>query len=378
MIVSPPLQDVLGRTFLYNPLRVWLTAAITTTVMFVVLLVLRGVLHSRISKLASRTTTHFDDMIVALLAATRTWVLFAVSLLAGAHTLYLGRAGPWIARVDHLVLLWQIALWGVTAVTFWTKYHLGQQAAANTRSSVAMITAISVAAKVVVWALIFTTALYTVWDINPASLITTLGVSGIAIALAVQNILGDILAALAIIFDKPFDVGDAIGVDSISGTVEHIGLKTTRIRSASGEQIILGNGDLLKSRLRNYRRMSQRRVVFNLDVPFETPVDLLQRIPAMLQQIVASQSPVQFDRSHIASFTESAVRLETVYFVLDPDYKLYMDIQQNVNLEILRRFNAEKLHFALPSRTVYHEGPNAKDLSVAAQAQTTADNSLSS
>src|SRR6201999_3832841 len=214
---------------------------------------------------------------------------------------------------DHLVLLWQLALWGVTMVSFWTKHHLEQQAVANTRSSVAMITAMSVAAKVMVWVLIFTTALYTVWDINPASLITPLGVSGIAVALAVQNILGDILAALAIVFDKPFDVGDSIGVDSISGTVEHIGLKTTRIRSITGEQIILGNGDLLKSRLRNYRRMSQRRVLFNLDVPFDTPADLLKRIPSMLEKIVTAQSPVQFDRSHVASFTESGVRLETVY-----------------------------------------------------------------
>src|SRR6202012_1532500 len=122
-------------------------------------------------------------------------------------------------------------------------------------------------------------------NINPASLITTLGVSGIAIALAVQNILGDILAALAIVFDKPFDVGDSIGVDTITGTVEHIGLKTTRIRATTGEQVILGNGDLLKSRLRNYRRMSQRRVLFNLDVPFETPPDMLQRIPQMLEKI---------------------------------------------------------------------------------------------
>jgi small-conductance mechanosensitive channel len=355
MLVPPLQSDVLDRTFLANSFRAWLTAAGIVAVLFVVLLILRRLLHSRIGKLALRTTIRFDDMVVALLAETRTWVLFALSVAAGTHTLRLGRAAPWLDRIAHLVLLWQVALWGVTMVTFWTKHHLEQQAAANRRSSVAMITAISVAAKAIVWALLFTTALYTVWDINPASLITTLGVSGIAVALAVQNILGDILAALAIVFDKPFDVGDAIGVDSISGTVEHIGLKTTRIRSTTGEQIILGNGDLLKSRLRNYRRMSQRRVLFNIDVPFDTPPDVLRGIPAMLQAIVTSQSPVQFDRSHVASFTESAVRIETVYFVLDPDYKLYMDIQQNVNLEILTRFNAGNLRFALPSRMVYQE-----------------------
>ena len=355
MLFPAPMSDVLKRTFLYNPVHSWLTAGITTAVVFVVLLVIRGVLHSRISKMAERTTNQLDDMVAGLLGSTRKWVLLVMSLIAGTHTLVLGRAAPWVDRLGHLVLLWQLALWGVTAVTFWTKHHLERRNTSSDRSSVAMITAMSVAAKAMVWVLIFTTALYTVWDINPASLITTLGVSGIAVALAVQNILGDILAALAIVFDKPFDVGDAIGVDQISGTVEHIGLKTTRIRSVNGEQIILGNGDLLKSRLRNYRRMSQRRVLFNVDVPFDTPPETLRKIPPMLQQIVTSQSPVQFDRSHVASFTDSAVRIETVYFVLDPDYALFMDIQQNVYIDILQKFGDQKLKFALPSRMVYHE-----------------------
>lgn len=373
MIVPAPLTDVLDRTFLDNSLRAWMTAGITTAVIFIILLVVRSVLYSRIGKIAVRTTNQFDDMVVELLAETRKTVLLVTAIVAGTHTLVLGRATPWVDRSGHLIFLWQVAIWGVTAVTFWTKHHLEEQAAANTRSSVAMITAMSVAAKIMVWALIFTTALYTVWDINPASLITTLGVSGIAVALAVQNILGDILAALAIVFDKPFDVGDSIGVDTITGTVEHIGLKTTRIRSSTGEQIIVGNGDLLKSRLRNFRRMSQRRASFNLDVPFDTPPDILRRIPQMLQEIVSEQSPVQFDRSHVASFTESGVRIETVYFVLDPDYKIYMNVQQNVNLEILKRFNTEQLKFALPSRTVYHEGPNAKDLAVGPQPQAASD-----
>lgn len=365
MLVPAPMGDVLNGTFLYNPVRAWLTAAVTTAAIFVALLLIRGLLHSHISKIAGRTTNQLDDMVVGLLGATRKWVLFALSLVAGTHTLVLGRAAPWINRSGRLILLWQIALWGVTAVAFWTEYHLDRRNASKDRSSVAMITAMSVAAKAMVWVVLFTTALYTVWDINPASLITTLGVSGIAVALAVQNILGDIFAALAIVFDKPFDVGDAIGVDQISGTVEHIGLKTTRLRSVSGEQIILGNSDLLKSRLRNYRRMSRRRVVFNVDVPFDTPPDQLRAIPTMLQQIVTAQSPVQFDRSHVASLTDSAVRIETVYYVLDPDYTLFMNIQQNVYIDILQKFEEQQLKFALPSRTVYHEEGGAPPRAIA-------------
>src|SRR5215813_9201175 len=153
------------------------------------------------------------------------------------------------------------------------------------RASIAMVSAIGVGVKVFMWILVVITAMKTVFSIEITPLITGLGVSGIAVALAVQNILGDVLAALAIVFDKPFDVGDSIGVDQISGTVERIGLKTTHIRSVNGEQIIIGNGDLLKSRLRNYRRMSQRRIVFNLDVTYDTPNDVLTRLPSVMEEI---------------------------------------------------------------------------------------------
>jgi small-conductance mechanosensitive channel len=371
MLVPLPVADVLHRQFLNNSLQAWMSAGLTAAITLLVALVLRRVLVSRIGALAARTTNQIDDMIVELLKHTRTWVLVVLSVVAGLAPLALN------ARIEHvvpsltkLIVLWQVALWSVAAVTFWVKHHLERRTGTHDRTSVAMITAMGVGAKVIIWVLIALSAL-SVFGVAITPLVTGLGVSGIAVALAVQNILGDLLAALAIVFDKPFDVGDNIGVDNITGTVEHIGLKTTRIRSQTGEQIIIGNGDLLKARLRNYRRMFQRRASFNLDVPFDTPPDVLARIPQILESIILAQKPVKFDRSHVASFTESAVRIETVYFVLDPDYKVYMDIQQAINLEILRRFNAEQLKFALPSRTVYHEGPNATDLSVGRQPQAT-------
>jgi small-conductance mechanosensitive channel len=264
------------------------------------------------------------------------------------------RVGPIIVQLAKLVLLWQLALWGATGVNFWSKHYLDRRSTASDRASVAMINAMGVAAKVVLWILIIITAFHSVLSIDVTPWITGLGVSGIAVALAVQNILGDLLAALAIVFDKPFDVGDTIGVDQITGTVEHIGLKTTRIRSITGEQIIIGNGDLLKSRLRNFRRMHQRRAIFNLDVTYDTPRTSLAKLPGLIEQIVRAQSPVKFERSHIATFGESAIRIETVYYVLDPDYKKYMDVQQAINLAIIERFGAEKVSFAFPTHTVYN------------------------
>jgi small-conductance mechanosensitive channel len=354
MIASPPLfAPILERQFLHNPLQVWLTAAITTAVIAVLGLVLRKLLASRLGTLAARTTNQIDDMIVELIRDTRAWVIIALAVFAGLAQLTMpDRAAKYLESTAKLVLLWQAAVWGGSAITFWLKHYLTNRTTSQDRASIAMVNAIGVGAKVVLWLLIVLTALKSVFGVEITAWITGLGVTGIAVA--VQNILGDLLAALAIVFDKPFDVGDTIGVDTITGTVEHIGLKTTRIRSVSGEQVIIGNADLLKSRLRNYRRMYQRRAVFNLDVTFETAPDVLQRLPGIVEKIITAQSPVKFDRCHVASFGESAIRLEAVYFVLDPDYKKYMDVQQAINIEILRQFAAEQVSFAFPSRTVYH------------------------
>ena len=353
MIVPAPLSELLHREFLSNSLQAWLTAAVTTTVLFAVLYLARRLIVSRLGVLASRTTNYVDDMVVDVIAHTRKWVMFALAFIIGFGPLHIPHADQFFSPGAKLVLLWQVALWGAAAIGFWVKHHLEKRTSITERGGVAMINAMGVSAKVVLWILIIITAFHSVLAIDVTPWITGLGVSGIAVALAVQNILGDLLAALAIVFDKPFDVGDTIGVDQITGTVEHIGLKTTRIRSVTGEQIIIGNGDLLKSRLRNFRRMYQRRALFNLDVTFDTPSEALARLPKIIEEIVSKQSPVKFDRSHIATFGESAIRIETVYYVLDPDYKKYMDVQQAINVAVLERFGKERVKFAFPSRTVY-------------------------
>jgi small-conductance mechanosensitive channel len=366
MITAPVLAGVFQRQFLSNSLEAWITASVTTAVVFVVLFALRWVLVSRLGALAARTSNHVDDMVVDMIAHTRTKALFALAFIAGFRSLELGHADTYLAPAAKLILLWQVAVWGSSAVAFWVRHHLKARTSMTERGGVAMINAIGIAAKVVLWILIVITAFHSVLSIDVTPWITGLGVSGIAIALAVQNILGDLLAALAIVFDKPFDVGDTIGVDTITGTVEHIGLKTTRIRSITGEQIIIGNGDMLKSRLRNFRRMYQRRALFNLDVTFDTPSASLAKLPKIIEQIVNAQPGVKFERSHIASFGESAIRIETVYYVLDPDYKKYMDVQQAINLAVLERFGAERVKFAFPSRTVYSATVDAATTTAAA------------
>jgi small-conductance mechanosensitive channel len=348
--------DLLQSQWFHNSLQTWLIGAGTAVVSFVVLILVRRALVSRIGKIAERTTNHVDDMVAGVVENTRPWVLVALSLYLGALPLQLGQYERYLHTAAKLVILWQAALWGGSAVSYWVTHYMRHRTTTSDRTSIAMVSAMGVGAKLLLWVLVIIMALKSVFGIEITALITTLGVGGIAVALAVQNILGDLLAALAIVFDKPFDVGDTISIDQLTGTVEHIGLKTTRIRSINGEQVIVGNGDLLKSKLHNYKRMEHRRSAFNLDIPFDTPIPVLARLPKIVEEIVTSQKKVRFDRCHVSSFGESAIRLETVYFVLDPDYKLYMDTQQAIYLEVMRRFAAEEVRFGPPIRTVYTIG----------------------
>lgn len=306
--------------------------------------------------MAKRTSTEVDDILVELVARTRPSFLAAAAIVFGSRFLVLPpTTDRYFDAIFALVLLIQCGLWGGGAVDLWIHRRAGFRASHHDVASVTTMRALALAAKLVLWTIVFITALDK-FGVNVTTLVTGLGIGGVAIALAVQNILGDLFAALSIVFDKPFDVGDSIAVDQVQGTVERIGLKTTRLRSISGEQIIISNSELLKSRIRNYKRQLDRRVAFTTDVTYSTAPETIARIPAMIREVVSAQQPVRFDRSHFIGYTDSSLRIETVYYVLDADYNRYLDIQQTINLELLRRFQAERIQFAHPTRSVILHG----------------------
>ena len=183
-----------------------------------------------------------------------------------------------------------------------------------------------------------------------------LGIGGIAVALAAQNILGDLFAAFSIYIDQPFVLGDYLSVGSFSGTVESIGMKTTRLRSLTGEQLIFSNSDLVDSRIQNFGRLVERRVAFTVGVTYDTPTAKVEEIPTMIREVVESQEHARFDRSHFKEFGDSALIVETVYYVLQPAYQYKMDIQQAINLELMRRFESEGIEFAFQTQTIFLEG----------------------
>jgi small-conductance mechanosensitive channel len=219
-------------------------------------------------------------------------------------------------------------------------------------ASVTTVTAIGFLAKLVLWTLVILLSLDNV-GVNVTALIAGLGIGGIAVALAAQNILSDLFASLSIVLDKPFVLGDVIAIENFTGTVEHIGIRTTRLRSLSGEQLIFANNELLKSTIRNYKRLSDRRVVFTIDVTFETPHAKLAMIPGIIREAISAQQSVRVDRVHFKAIGTSGLVFEAVYFVVEPDYNLYMDIQQAINLAILERFEREQIEFAYPTQTLH-------------------------
>jgi small-conductance mechanosensitive channel len=259
---------------------------------------------------------------------------------------------PWIFSIAMAALILQLTLWVVALVD----YFLARTQARDMEENAARVTtlrAVSFVVKLVLAAIATLLILDNIPGVQITALVASLGITGIAVALAVQNILSDLFASLSIVLDKPFVIGDFIIVDTYLGTVEHIGLKTTRLRSLSGEQLVFSNNDLLKSRVRNYKHMAERRVVFSIGVTYQTPAEKLKQIPPMIREIIESMETVRFDRAHFQGYGDFALKFEVVYYVLDPDYARYMDIQQAINLAIYESFENEGIEFAYPTQTLY-------------------------
>ena len=346
------MNEFFDRRYYGNDTGTWLTALAVVIGVTALLWLARHVLVRRFDARAAQTKNHWDDLALALLKRTRLYVFLLIAVLIAIRVLRLSVVfDRWVHVVTVVLLLFQAAVWGNTAISFWVRRLTAARQAISDTSSATTIRALGFLAQLVMWAVVLLMVMSNL-GIDITALVAGLGIGGIAIALAVQNVLGDLFGALSIVLDKPFVVGDFIAIDGYLGTVEHIGIKTTRLRSLSGEQIVVSNADLLKSRIRNYKRMYERRIQFGIGVVYDTPHAVLARIPGMIRAAIEAQPKARVDRVHFKGFGESSLDFETVFYVASPDYTAYMDIQQAVNLEIVRVFEAEGIGFAFPTRTI--------------------------
>jgi small-conductance mechanosensitive channel len=254
-------------------------------------------------------------------------------------------------KTTVIATLIQAGIWVSTAMQIWLENYRKEEADGGHRMT---MNALSFIGRLVLWATILLLILDNL-GIDVTALVAGLGIGGVAVALAVQNILGDLFSSLSIVLDKPFVLGDFVIVGDLMGSVEHIGIKTTRVRSLSGEQLVFSNTDLLTSRIRNFGRMMERRVVFKVGVTYQTPPEKLEAVPGIIRNAIEALDKTRFDRSHFSAFGDFSLDFETVYYVLSPDYNLYMDIQQAINLEIFRRFADQGIEFAYPTQTLFLE-----------------------
>ncbi len=342
-----------SRPFLDNPTWAWCAAALAALLAFAALLVVRRLLVKRMGAPASSR-----PVLATLFLRTHPLSLLAASVFLASLFLKLGPGGETLRRVLSAVALVQSGAWGsvlIHAVLARWSEKRGEPGSIPPTLAIA-----GVLARIAVWTVVLLLALDNL-GVRVTALLAGVGIGGIAVALALQNILGDVFASVSILLDRPFEVGDFLVTGDVLGTVERIGLKTTRIRSLSGEQVVVANADLLASRIRNYKRMSERRVVFSLGITYGTPAELVAEVPGLLRAIVDGAAPgrVRFDRAHFQKFGDFALVYEVVYYVLSADYGAYMDIQEAINLGVYRKFAERKIEFAYPTQTIVLAGAAA-------------------
>jgi small-conductance mechanosensitive channel len=335
------LQDSL---LFWTSMEGWIKAILIAGLGYLAMDLLSCFLTRRITTLSQHTASRIDDVIAAALAGTKRFLIFLVAILIGLHNVdFSDKVEKWLSHALVIVIGLQVAIWLNRAISTWMEKIVDPKTDPALRNRATTTTMIFLL-RITVLLTVLLTVLANL-GINITAFVASLGIGGVAIALALQTILSDLFASLSIGLDKPFEVGDFIIVDDWMGTVEYIGVKTTRLTSLSGE--------LLKSVIHNYKRMSERRVVFSFGVLYETPIDKVALLGGVVRDIIKAQARTRFDRAHFQKFGDSSLDFEVVYYVLDPDYNLYMDIQQTINLELMKACAARDIGFSYPALNLH-------------------------
>jgi small-conductance mechanosensitive channel len=344
------IDEFLHQTVFHNRISEYLTAAGIFVVGLMIILVLERIFVYRFKEWALKTETPLDDFVVkAIEKRLLPLVLFGLFYMS----IQILKLTPVITKWIDMAGLLLLIIIGVRFVLSILNYSVSNYMKRKDMnlSKQQAIKVIMPVVKFIIWAL----AVIIVLDnlgIKISALMAGLGIGGVAVALASQTVLGDVFNYFTIFFDRPFELGDFIVIGEFAGTVEHIGIKTTRIRSLGGEQLVFSNTDLSNSRVRNYKRMEQRRVLFKFNITYNTPLEQIREIPGVVRRIIEGLDDTLFDRAHFASFGDFALVFESAYYVLSSDFNRYMDIQQEINLNLMKEFRTRGISFAFPTQTL--------------------------
>jgi small-conductance mechanosensitive channel len=343
------LEGLFETEYFGNTAGAWIVAGGVALLVFFAILLLRRLIRSHYKRLLATPHAEFMEMPLHVASRTTGWFALIAALFAGLQMLQLPpKPARLVITIFTIAAFWQVGVWLTTGILAALDRKRARTLNVD-RAAASSLGIIGFVARTTIWSFVLLLTLDNLGiEIRP--LLAGLGIGGIAVALAAQNILGDLFASLSIALDRPFVVGDALGVDDFSGTVEYIGVKSTRLRSISGEQIIITNSNLLSSRIRNYTRLAERRVALTISAAPDTRRQALQKIPAILRGLVEAQKDARFDRAHFARLGPTSFDFELVYFVTLPDYNRHMDIQQEIQLGIIEAFERESISFAYPAQ----------------------------
>lgn len=339
-------------TLLGNTPLAYLSAATAFTAALVLFQLVKIFGLARFKALADTTETGLGNLAVALLEKFRLFEYLLAAFFVA--TRYINRA-PAFNTALNLTILFVFTYRAVTLIQHLLSYWIHKAVGSRELSEEAK-DSVMYGAQVVLRALVWAAAALFVLDklgVNVTTLVAGLGIGGVAVALAAQAILGDLFNFFVILLDKPFKTGDFIVSDALEGTIEHVGVKSTRIRSISGELIIVSNSKLLSAGLRNYNQMNRRRVSFSLAAAYQTPPEKLRRVPAIVKEAIAASAGTEFDRCNLAACAASSLDFETVYYLTSADYGLYAGTHGEILLKITDAFRAEGIEFAYPTRTIF-------------------------
>ncbi len=351
------LDQIWKQGLLWNSVGDWATALVVFVAVFIGLLAFRRIIRSRRRKWfeAARTIPFALDLTTRLIEKTSRLFLWGVALYSAAEQLNFPETNHHAHRIDHgidvcitLIFWYQMARWATGTV----RYSIDQRRRANVGHDAVVTGSMEIilfVAGAVIWAIALLLALDNL-GVAIRPLLAGLGIGGIAVALAVQAVLGDLLASMSIAMDKPFVIGDLLTVDTLTGTVEYIGVKSTRIRSITGEQIVVANADITKSRIRNFGRMSERRVSFEIPVIHDTPVATLRAIPDVVREVIEASPRARYVRCNLLTLTETALRYEVVYFVRAPQLPVYAEVQHEIMLSLMEKFRELRVQFPTPTQ----------------------------
>ena len=345
------MQEFLNQTFWGNTVERYLIAVGILIAGIILIKIFKSIVLYRLKKWAEKTETTLDDFLIKGIQKSIVPLLYYGVFYAAVTSLTLNSQFQKILQIVSLVILtFFIVRFISSTIMFTLTYFIKKQERGDEKAR--QLRGMTVLINLFVWALGIVFLMDNL-GFNISAVVAGLGIGGIAIALAAQAVLGDVFSYFVIYFDRPFEVGDFIVVGDKVGSVEYTGIKTTRIRALSGEQLVFSNHDLTNSRIHNYKKMERRRVVFKLGVIYQTTAEQLESIPKIVREIIESQQDVTFDRGHFATYGDFSLNFEFVYYVIGADYNKYMDTQQAINMKIYRTFEEKGIEFAYPTQTIF-------------------------